>query len=103
MALIKCGECSKEISDRAESCPHCGNPVAADPDIVGGRQVRTVERTAKRFKGQVLIAAALIVIGLVWGIAGIQSEERSGWPGLLLIAGLGWYVVTRVRAWWHHG
>lgn len=24
MALIKCSECGKEISDHAESCPHCG-------------------------------------------------------------------------------
>jgi RNA polymerase subunit RPABC4/transcription elongation factor Spt4 len=24
MALIKCFECSKEISDTAKSCPHCG-------------------------------------------------------------------------------
>ena len=26
MSLIKCYECSKEISDRAKSCPHCGAP-----------------------------------------------------------------------------
>ena len=24
MALIKCPECSKEMSDGAASCPHCG-------------------------------------------------------------------------------
>ena len=24
MALIKCPECSKEISDQSKSCPHCG-------------------------------------------------------------------------------
>lgn len=24
MALIKCGECGKEISDKAKVCPHCG-------------------------------------------------------------------------------
>ena len=24
MALIKCPECDKNISDKAESCPHCG-------------------------------------------------------------------------------
>ena len=24
MALIKCPECSKQISDQAASCPHCG-------------------------------------------------------------------------------
>lgn len=27
MALIKCPECGKEISDRATSCPNCGCPV----------------------------------------------------------------------------
>ena len=26
MALIKCTECGKEISDKAASCPHCGSP-----------------------------------------------------------------------------
>jgi hypothetical protein len=24
MALVKCGECGKEISDQAPKCPHCG-------------------------------------------------------------------------------
>ncbi len=27
MALIKCKECGKEISDRASSCPNCGCPL----------------------------------------------------------------------------
>ena len=27
MALIKCPECSKEISDKANSCPNCGCPL----------------------------------------------------------------------------
>lgn len=26
MALTKCEECGREISDRARACPHCGNP-----------------------------------------------------------------------------
>lgn len=26
MALIKCKECGKEVSDNAKSCPHCGAP-----------------------------------------------------------------------------
>lgn len=30
MALTKCAECSKEVSDKAQSCPHCGSPIAAD-------------------------------------------------------------------------
>ncbi len=27
MALINCVECSKEISDQAKFCPHCGAPL----------------------------------------------------------------------------
>ncbi len=27
MALIKCPECEREISDRAKACPHCGFPL----------------------------------------------------------------------------
>lgn len=28
MALIKCPECGKEISDKAAACPNCGCPIA---------------------------------------------------------------------------
>ena len=27
MALVKCSECSREISNKAASCPHCGCPI----------------------------------------------------------------------------
>ena len=27
MSLIKCSECGKEISDKAKTCIHCGNPI----------------------------------------------------------------------------
>ena len=30
MALIKCPECGREISDRALSCPNCGYPISQD-------------------------------------------------------------------------
>ena len=27
MALIKCGECGKEFSDKANACPNCACPI----------------------------------------------------------------------------
>jgi hypothetical protein len=27
MALIKCPACSKEVSDQADTCPACGQPI----------------------------------------------------------------------------
>lgn len=28
MALIKCSECGREVSDKAAACPACGNPIS---------------------------------------------------------------------------
>lgn len=39
MALINCPECGKEISDKASSCPNCGNPM--DQQVV----VKTVSQS----------------------------------------------------------
>lgn len=39
MALIKCPECKKEISDKSEKCIHCGYPIRNTPyahEIVNG-------------------------------------------------------------------
>ena len=30
MALIKCPECGKQVSDKAQSCPNCGYPLKAE-------------------------------------------------------------------------
>jgi DNA-directed RNA polymerase subunit RPC12/RpoP len=29
MALIKCSECGREVSELAQACPNCGSPIAA--------------------------------------------------------------------------
>lgn len=30
MALIKCGECGRQVSDKAGKCPVCRNPIGSD-------------------------------------------------------------------------
>ena len=36
MAIIKCPECNKGISDKAVSCPHCGYRLKEIPQGMGG-------------------------------------------------------------------
>ena len=56
MALIRCSECGKEISDKATACVHCGCPVSKSNseqkqidfnetfgDLFGGAKIRTVK------------------------------------------------------------
>lgn len=49
MALIKCPECGKEVSDKAGSCPNCGFPMANKPTTVKIRCLSD-DRHVKRMK-----------------------------------------------------
>lgn len=112
MALKKCPECSKQVSDKAESCPHCGYPIAGKSDIVGNRRVRTIEKTAKTYKGQILLASLLLIGGMVYTFVsrrGLASNPAD--PAFThLVVGVivtvvagGWLILAKLAAWWHHG
>ena len=79
MALIYCNQCGKQVSDRAQCCPHCGAPVAyhsenADNQYstksdTGPRAIR-IDDKAPSNKNKWIIAAvaAMITIMLAAGI-----------------------------------
>lgn len=64
MALIKCSECQQTISDKAESCPHCGAPrrtavgVQQQPDTKGNGFLNSLLRL-------VVTIACLGLLGLI--------------------------------------
>ncbi len=41
MALIKCPECGREVSDRAQACPQCGCPIAPKPVSVAAQNQKS--------------------------------------------------------------
>ena len=71
MPLICCNECGKEISEKAELCPHCGEPTK------WGKKKAKKERRHRRGNiqgaGCILIILAIIlgvtVIGVPFAIA----------------------------------
>ena len=48
MALIKCPECGKEISDKAASCPNCGFPISETKAPQKEREVELMGRMKAR-------------------------------------------------------
>lgn len=48
MAIIKCPECGKEVSDKAKSCPNCGCPIES---ITPNGTVRIKVSTLKSSSG----------------------------------------------------
>jgi len=85
MALVKCTECGKEVSDKAAACPGCGAPIAP----VATPQVARVARQGGKWEAAGFV---LIVIGIVLGIA---IDPRLGW--LAGVVGLVVFIVGRFK------
>lgn len=83
MALIKCSECGKEISDSAESCPHCGCKT-------NHGQTVTREKTSSLIK--YAFSAGALIIGIILLCSGLSfiNEYTSSYWGEYLWEGGYW-------------
>ncbi len=82
MALINCPECGKEISDKALSCPNCGNPMNQQLQQeeylccpkCGSRELHAEH---KGFSGGKALAGAIVTggIGLLAGTIGSRDTQ----------------------------
>lgn len=63
MALIKCTECGKEVSDKAAACPNCGAPINAgsSPKVhsVQGEEIKPVK---EKKKGSCLKTIIIVIV-----------------------------------------
>ena len=103
MALIKCEECGNQVSTAATACPKCGNPIGSEGI---GTPLTTTQLTSKRLKIHIIFSALAFWIGLIWFICGFAADQNNPSPSpvavILLIVGMVWYIITKIRIWWHH-
>lgn len=95
MALIKCSECGKDISDRALVCPSCGNPVKQS--ITDSSVKVEIERTSKHWKKQSLLGIILIFVAF------ITMFRSIGWGFFLLFLAFCWAMYVAIGRWWTNG
>lgn len=108
MALIKCHECGKEISDSAEQCPHCGCKT---------KRGTTVSK-AKGLMASYVIVLALMIVGVVlfftsmydlqdhssyfWNSGSWRHDEDTIFAIIKLLLGIGFVIggiidMVRIR------
>lgn len=79
--LIKCGECGKDISDKAAACPSCGAPMAASVGGVPTGGVASEPVAAKSgggaWKWVVGVPVLLVVLFLGFGATRPVDPERE--------------------------
>lgn len=78
MAMIKCPECQKDISDKAVSCPNCGCPVEyATSDTQTQQPELTPNNNKKPLNKKWLVAGVIAIPIIVLAIIiGIQSSKK---------------------------
>ena len=75
MALIKCKECGKDISDTTNICIHCGAPTSISVKGTNSIEVKT-KRHSKR-KIVVNIAVCFLLFGLIIGIPTLVNLRKN--------------------------
>lgn len=82
MAMIKCPECGKEISDRASNCPGCGYPIENQKIQVSSNVLEQpfIDRKSKKLnKRNILIIAVIVVMviigGIIYNIKVVQPQK----------------------------
>lgn len=76
MALIKCPECNKEISDKAAACPNCGAPVVMSE--VKKFEAIAIESKNKKKKiiGIITLALTILIVIFLIYISNIEYPDN---------------------------
>jgi hypothetical protein len=94
MALLRCEDCGREVSDVAVACPNCGRPIAAQ--IGPPRAIQT--RATNTIAGLKTIGGLMAVAGVI--VFAASSAIGSFGPLLgimLLLVGFGLFIAGRVQ------
>ena len=84
MALIKCKECGKEISDQATTCPNCGYPM--HQKITGNTNINEKIDNKKA----IFIIIAIFVFALIIGAIIVVND---GQIPLFIVEGQGTVTI----------
>lgn len=68
MPLVKCEDCSREISDQARACPGCGRPRAQIAVRLFGFEVPFWNLTGFMVEAGLAAIPAALILGIVWAL-----------------------------------
>lgn len=100
MALTKCSECGKEISDKASSCPNCGAPASNQNDFGAPASDTSTSKPVKQKKKGSCLKTILIVIGVfvalgfLGSLFGGDSEAPEKQPASETVASKDENIIT---------
>jgi hypothetical protein len=103
MAITSCPACSKPISDKVKTCPHC-NLAFGDSSAEDIQRKLSHQRYQKlhRLQNQSMLAILIFIVGAYFVFMGDYENNEKGilmYNIALGVTTLGfiWYAINRVR------
>jgi hypothetical protein len=106
MAIIKCSECGRAVSDKAAACIGCGAPLtpAETPSAFLREPVYkiTPPPSPSQLRWRLALATLTLVVGVMAASAAEQhpigGQMTKALSALLVIAGLCWFIVAVLQS-----
>lgn len=76
MAMIKCPECGKDISDKAEKCLYCGCP-NSELHRKDSDNKNNIEKSVNKHSIKLLLSIGLCIVVFVLAIVLITNRKRQ--------------------------
>ena len=76
MALIKCPECNKDVSDKISACPHCGYPLNSKP-VASQTTNANSEIAPPNYTARRIFAAIVFIVLFILCIIGFRMPDDS--------------------------
>lgn len=93
MALMKCPECGKDVSDRAVSCPNCGCPISLDTNIGIEKNTEDNEMKVKMNTKYMIISYIVFVVALICVFVFVNMNYDNLFIGSFVVAVISFYIA----------
>lgn len=100
MAIIKCPSCRERVSDKRDTCPHCGYGIRDERAglPLSEAEARVKKKRAAKMQMHSYAATLVFVAGVAWMLVESNGNftEASYWSMFLAGIGVVWYVTVRI-------
>lgn len=96
MSLIKCPECNKEISEKAITCPNCGNPINEYKPILVQKDYKSKAKAFTIAGIIVFLTSGFIGISTTGSMVRMKAQYLGSKSGMYPILNLGITTLTGI-------